>query len=84
MSEKPELQELAEEAREPVGPVAERGKKCDHVNAQSYGLDGKLDKLRCVLEYGHPGDHFAKHRELREKVEVEADAFWGDAAGEPA
>lgn len=88
MRPKPELKELVGDAAgEPLEPAPERAKeskKCGHVNKQSYGLDGKLDNLRCALEKGHSGDHFAKHEELHEGVELEAEAFWGDAAGEPA
>lgn len=38
--------------------------KCKHVNRHSYGIDGKLDNLECVLEEGHDGLHEAPHYEV--------------------
>lgn len=71
---------------------------CGHVNKHHYNRDKKLEDLPCDLEKGHAGDHHAKYPKnepdpitnskgqvVEERYkEVEAEAFWSDAAGMPA
>ena len=78
-------------------PKVEKEKVCGHINRHSYGVDGKLDNLACVLPTGHRGDHSAPHVEesithMREKTgritgeirdKKTVTAFWGDMAGTP-
>lgn len=42
----------------------EQAKACSHTNRQSYGIDGKLEPLVCILPKGHAGDHQAPYKAL--------------------
>lgn len=70
---------------------------CGHISKHHYNAKGRLEDIACDLPKGHAGDHHAVYMKLVDDPEtdlrgitvahhyreVEADTFWGDAAGTP-
>jgi hypothetical protein len=91
--EKSPVAEAVEAVKKVFEPAA-----CGHVNKQHYNTDGKLQDLACTLPDGHIGDHQALCKKLSgepqtdEKgrvvksnyYEVDAIAYWNNAAGKAA
>ena len=60
--------------------------RCGHVNTQSHGVDGELDKLTCTRVSGHEDNHSALHEEANPATPegvTEIEREWSDAVDRP-